>query len=184
MATQVQTATEQLQKLQLRAETSIDYEQEKYKYESYLPHFTPGTQPPLEEFEHVDVGLRADPEKKNLLSAHGVTHEEITPAIGTEIHGIQLSQLNPAQLDELALLAAERGVILFRDQDFADIGPDRQRQYGQHFGPLHVHQMGGQIKDYPELLPVYRDFTAGAVDNEIKDNVTSVKWHSDMSYEM
>ncbi|KAI8183881.1 Alpha-ketoglutarate-dependent sulfonate dioxygenase [Colletotrichum sp. SAR 10_75] len=184
MATQVQTATEQLQKLQLRAETSIDYEREKYKYESYLPHFTPGTQPPLEEFEHVDVGLRADPEKKSLLSAHGVTHEEITPAIGTEIHGIQLSQLNPAQLDELALLAAERGVVLFRDQDFADIGPERQRQYGQHFGPLHVHQMGGQIKDYPELLPVYRDFTAGAVDNEIKDNVTSVKWHSDMSYEI
>ncbi|KAI8313032.1 Alpha-ketoglutarate-dependent taurine dioxygenase [Colletotrichum sp. SAR11_59] len=178
MATQVQTATEQLQKLQLRAETSIDYEQEKYKYESYLPHFTPGTQPPIEEFEHVDVGLRADPEKKNLLSAHGVTHEEITPAIGTEIHGIQLSQLNPAQLDELALLAAERGVVLFRDQDFADIGPERQRQYGQHFGPLHVHQMGGQIKDYPELLPVYRDFTAGAVDNEIKDNA-SVHDHRD-----
>ncbi|KAJ0276431.1 hypothetical protein COL940_008283 [Colletotrichum noveboracense] len=161
MATQVQTATEQLRKLQLRAETSIDYEREKYKYESYLPHFTPGTQPPLEEFQHVDVGLRADPEKKSLLSAHGVIHEEITPAIGTEIHGIQLSQLNPAQLDELALLAAERGVVLFRDQDFADIGPDRQRQYGQHFGPLHVHQMGGQIKDYPELLPVYRDFTNG-----------------------
>ncbi|KXH69085.1 hypothetical protein CSAL01_01447 [Colletotrichum salicis] len=44
--------------------------------------------------------------------------------------------------------------------------------------------MGGQIKDHPELLPVYRDFTAGAVDNEIKDNVTSVKWHSDMSYEI
>lgn len=29
MATQVQTATEQLQKLQLRGETSIDYEREK-----------------------------------------------------------------------------------------------------------------------------------------------------------
>lgn len=116
-------------------------------------------QPPLEEFQHVDVGLRADPEKTNLLGAPGVTHEEITPAIGTEIHGAQLSQLNPAQLDDLALLAAERGVVLFRDQDFAEIGPDKQRKYGNHFGHLHVHQMGGQIKDYPELLPVYRDFT-------------------------
>lgn len=116
-------------------------------------------QPPLEEFRHVDVGLRADPGKTNLLGAPGVTHEEITPAIGTEIHGVQLSQLNPAQLDDLALLAAERGVVLFRDQDFADIGPEKQRKYGEHFGHLHVHQMGGQIKDYPELLPVYRDFT-------------------------
>ncbi|KAF9873961.1 alpha-ketoglutarate-dependent taurine dioxygenase [Colletotrichum karsti] len=184
MSTEVQTTTAEPQTLQLRAETSIDYDKEKYKYERYLSHFTPGTQPPLEEFEHVDVGLRADPEKKNLLQAPGVNAEEITPAIGTEIHGIQLSKLNSAQLDDLALLAAERGVVLFHDQDFADIGPERQREYGKHFGPLHVHQMGGQIKDYPELLPVYRDFTAGAVDNEIKDNITSVKWHSDMSYEI
>lgn len=116
-------------------------------------------QPPLEEFQHVDVGLRADPEKINLLGAPGVTHEEITPAIGTEIHGVQLSQLDSAELDDLALLAAERGVVLFRDQNFADIGLEKQRQYGAHFGRLHVHQMGGQIKDYPELLPVYRDFT-------------------------
>ncbi|KAL0938446.1 uncharacterized protein CTRU02_205056 [Colletotrichum truncatum] len=184
MATQVQTTTTEPQKLQLRGETSINYEQEKYKYQDYLPHFTPGTQPPLEEFTHVDVGLKADAGKENLLNVPGVSHEEITPAIGTEIRGIQLSQLTSAQLDKLALLAAERGVVLFRDQDFADVGPERQKEYGKHFGPLHVHQMGGQIKDYPELLPVYRDFTAGAVDNEIKDNVTSVKWHSDMSYEI
>ncbi|WQF76520.1 Putative TauD/TfdA-like domain, taurine dioxygenase TauD-like superfamily [Colletotrichum destructivum] len=184
MATDVCTTTTEAQKLQLRGETSINYEEEKYQYENYLPHFVPGLQSPLKEFSHVDVGLRADPEKTFLLKAPGVTHEEITPAIGTEIHGVQLSQLDSAQLDEMALLAAERGVVLFRDQDFADIGPERQKRYGEHFGPLHVHQMGGQIKDYPELLPVYRDFTAGAVDNEIKDNVTSVKWHSDMSYEI
>jgi alpha-ketoglutarate-dependent taurine dioxygenase len=83
---------------------------------------------------------------------------EITPNIGTEIVGIQLSELNSAQKDELALLAAERGVVLFRDQDFADIGPESQREFGKHFGPLHVHQMGGHIKDFPEILPVYRDF--------------------------
>ncbi|KAL2884357.1 hypothetical protein SGCOL_000298 [Colletotrichum sp. CLE4] len=185
MTTEVSTeATEESKTLQLRAETSINYDKESYKYESYLPHFVPGTQPPLEEFQHEDVGLRADQAKKNLLGTIGVSHEEVTPAVGTEVHGTQLSQLDPAQLDELALLAAERGVVIFRDQDFADIGPEKQKAYGKHFGPLHVHQMGGQIKDHPELLPVYRDFTAGAVDNEIKDNVTSVKWHSDMSYEI
>ncbi|KAK1718085.1 uncharacterized protein BDZ83DRAFT_722429 [Colletotrichum acutatum] len=175
---------EEPQTIQLRAETSINYDRESYKYESYLPHFVPRTQPPLEEFQHDDVGLRADSTKKNLLGAIQVSHEEVTPAIGTEVHGIQLSQLSSVQLDELALLAAERSVVIFRDQDFVDIGPEKQKAYGRHFGPLHVHQMGGQIKDYPELLPVYRDFTAGAVDNEIKDNVSSVKWHGDMSYEI
>jgi alpha-ketoglutarate-dependent taurine dioxygenase len=60
-------------------------------------------------------------------------------------------------LKELALLAAERGVIIFRDQDFADIGPEKQREYGRHFGKLHVYQIGTNLKDYPEFLPVYRD---------------------------
>jgi alpha-ketoglutarate-dependent taurine dioxygenase len=87
-----------------------------------------------------------------------VKAREITPNIGTELQGIQLSKLTSTQKDELALLAAERGVVLFRNQDFAEIGPEKQREFGAHFGPLHVHQMGGQIKDYPEILPVYRDF--------------------------
>ncbi|KAJ5907465.1 hypothetical protein N7495_000147 [Penicillium taxi] len=171
-------------KLDLRAETSLNYEKEKYKYEAYLPHYTPGLQPPLKEFIHEDPGLRADPAKKALLGALGSKFKEITPAIGTEVHGLQLSALTAQQKDELALLTAERGVVLFRDQDFADIGPDRQREFGAHFGKLHVHQMGTHIKGYPELLPVYRDFVAGAVDQEIKNNISSIKWHSDMSYEV
>lgn len=159
----------------------------QYKYASYLPHHVPGRQPPLQEFEHHDPGARADPDKKALLSGTpGAAFEEITPAVGTEVRGggLQLSRLTAAQRDELALLAAERGVVVFRDQDLADAGPEAQRALGRHFGPLHVHQHGGQVRGFPELLPVYRDFAAGAVDNEIKNNVSSVKWHSDMSYEM
>lgn len=100
------------------------------------------------------------------------------------MHGLQLSSLTAAQRDELALLTAERGVVVFQGQDFPDIGKEAQRNFGKHFGPLHVHQHGGQVRGFPELLPVYRDFAAGAVDNEIKNNVSSIKWHSDMSYEM
>ncbi|KAF2158614.1 hypothetical protein M409DRAFT_38161 [Zasmidium cellare ATCC 36951] len=186
MATQTISPTD-ASKEQLKFETSVDYEQNKvrdYEYASYLPHYVPGLQPALEEFQHEDVGLRADPNKTSLLTAPGSTFEEITPAIGTEVHGLQLSSLTSAQKDELALLAAERGIVVFKDQDFADVGPERQREFGRHFGPLHVHQMGSQVEGYPELLPVYRDFTSGAVDNEIKDNVSSIKWHTDMSYEI
>ncbi|KAL4907733.1 hypothetical protein BDW74DRAFT_189179 [Aspergillus multicolor] len=165
------------------AETSIDYGKTEYKYAAYLPYFTPGLQPPLQEFKHTDPGLRASPSYANLITDN-VKTIEITPNIGTELVGVQLSSLTPVQKDDLALLAAERGVVLFRNQDFADIGPEKQREFGRHFGPLHVHQMGGHIKDYPEILPVYRDFVSGAVDNEISNNVSSVKWHSDMSYEV
>ena len=39
---------------------------------------------------------------------------------------MQISQLSKEGLDELALLVAERKVVVFRDQDFKDLGPDRQ----------------------------------------------------------
>lgn len=172
----------------------------QYKYTHYLPHYKPGLQPPLQQFQHDDVGLRADPAKPSLLGAPGSSFTDITPAIGTEVHGLQLSSLTPQQKDELALLAAERGIVVFRGQDFADIGPDKQVEFAAHFGPLHVHQNGGHVKDHPELLSIYRDLTyahmplgewiwltsdrAGAVDNQIKNNVSSIKWHSDMTYEM
>jgi sulfonate dioxygenase len=85
--------------------------------------------------------LDADPAKPNLLKTGDPNVEvtRLTPRIGTEIKGLQLSQLNDAQKDELALLIAERGVVVFRDQDFKDISPEKQKEFGQSFGPLHVH---------------------------------------------
>ena len=64
---------------------------------------------------------------------------KITPTIGTEIRGLQLSKLNNQQKDELALLIAERGVAVFRDQDFKDIGQEKQKAFGSYFGLLHIH---------------------------------------------
>lgn len=65
--------------------------------------------------------------------------KDLSPHIGTEIEGIQISQLTSAGLDELGLLAAQRGAIVFRNQDFGDIGFERQKEIVRHFGPLHVH---------------------------------------------
>jgi hypothetical protein len=82
---------------------------------------------PLDEVRIVDRGLLADPSKRHLLSAaQKVKH--LTPAIGTEILGVDLRQLSVPQKDELwvlnqlptnsllklatsALLVAERGVV-------------------------------------------------------------------------
>jgi sulfonate dioxygenase len=55
---------------------------------------------PLKEVKVVDRGLEADPEKKNLLSVASKV-VTLTPAIGTELHGIDLRQLSDAQKDEL-----------------------------------------------------------------------------------
>lgn len=75
--------------------------------------------------EHTDPGSRANPAKPNLLGP-GVTTNDISPYIGTEINGVQISQLSDAGLDELALFVAQRKLLLFRDQDFKDLSPERQ----------------------------------------------------------
>lgn len=78
----------------------------------------------------------------------------MTPHIGTEIHGLQLSQLTNQQKDDLALLVAERGVVFFRDQD---IDVYQAREFGKHFGPLHVHNTYGHPEGLPEVHVIYFD---------------------------
>lgn len=63
--------------------------------------------PPLKEFEPPkDRAFFADPKKTSLLTSASRV-EEITPHIGTELKGVQISQFTDAQKDELALLVAE-----------------------------------------------------------------------------
>ncbi|KAI9283276.1 hypothetical protein BY458DRAFT_486113 [Sporodiniella umbellata] len=142
------------------------------------------TYPELGEFEHHDPGHRADPNKASLLK--GATKVfDVTPHIGTEIHGVQLSQLTSQQKDDLALLVAERGVVFFRDQD---IDVYQGREFGKHFGPLHIHNTYGHPEGLPEVHVVY--FDPDSVKNRketLHEGITSKSlsevWHSDVSYE-
>lgn len=49
---------------------------------------------------------------------------------------MQISQLTKEGLDELALYAAERKVLIFRDQDFKDLGPEKQIEIARYALPL------------------------------------------------
>lgn len=60
---------------------------------------------PLIEFPHTDVGHRADPEKKALLSA-ATKVDHLSPAIGTRLEGIDLRNLTTTQKDELYVSSA------------------------------------------------------------------------------
>lgn len=60
--------------------------------------------------------------------------EKITPMFGSEIRGVQLSQLDENGKDELALYVAQRGFVVFRDQDFADLPLDKALEFGGYFG--------------------------------------------------
>ena len=65
--------------------------------------------PLVPEFEtRPDRATLADPKKTSLLSGASKV-DDLTPWIGTELHGLQIYQLTNAQRDELALLVAEVG---------------------------------------------------------------------------
>ncbi len=152
-------------------------------YPDYMPFYDPLER--VEDpgnFEHQDPGARADPAFPNLLA--GATRVfELSPHVGTEVEGVQLSQLTPAGLDELALLAAQRGALVFRNQDFCDLGFEAQKTIVRHFGPLHVHgwaphPAAGSIEhmiiyDHREDLRVRRSWKGRS----------PVQWHTDQSAE-
>jgi sulfonate dioxygenase len=89
--------------------------QDAYRYAHLLPTFTPSSYPPLTPFEHVDPGHRAlshsDP-TAFLASATSVA--DITPTLGTEVRGVNLTRLSSDERDELALFVARRGLAVFR----------------------------------------------------------------------
>ncbi|KAJ6535538.1 hypothetical protein B0H19DRAFT_1213787 [Mycena capillaripes] len=131
----------------------------KPSYPFYYPHFDVNEKfPPLEIFEFTDAGRRADPAKPHLPAQNVI--------------GVQISQLSSEGLDELALYAAERKVLIFRDQDFMDLGPARLRLRARHFGSLHKQPTAANVRGYPELTIALGD-----------KSITGTSWHSDVSYE-
>ncbi|KAI0879095.1 hypothetical protein GGS24DRAFT_515243 [Hypoxylon argillaceum] len=157
-----------------------------YAYTKYLPVYDQETKfPKTEPFDFVDRGLAADTAKPHLLGLNDpdVKITKLTPRIGTEISGLQLSELSDAQKDELALLIAERGVVVFRGQDFKDIGVERQKEFGRYFGRLHVHPVGAHVDGAIEFHNIYL-----GPDNLYRlqfqsDSLSATGYHSDVSYE-
>lgn len=70
-----------------------------------------GRYAPLEPFEHYDHGKDADPSFRDLFPEGKAQLDEITPEIGSEVHGVQLSQLTKEAKDQLALFVAQRKIV-------------------------------------------------------------------------
>ncbi|KAL2755562.1 hypothetical protein ACRALDRAFT_1076870 [Sodiomyces alcalophilus JCM 7366] len=158
---------------------------QKAKYPNYLPTWDPEQRyPPLEPFEHYDHGKDADGSFPNLLPEGIAQVSHLTPTIGTEVRGIQLSSLSKAGKDELARFVAERKVVAFRGQDFADLPIDKALEYGGYFGRHHIHPTSGSPEGFPEIHLVHRQAGDTSAQKFFETRTSSVAWHSDVSYEV
>ncbi|KAJ6132976.1 hypothetical protein N7471_008191 [Penicillium samsonianum] len=154
-------------------------------YPEYLPVWDNETEryPPLELFEHYDHGKDADASFPDLLPKGQVEVDQITPFIGSEIHGVQLSQLSDKGKDQLALYVAQRRVVAFRDQDFASRPIQEVVDYAGYFGRHHIHQTSGAPKGFPEIHLVFRGADDRTGDNFLKQRTNTITWHSDVTFE-
>lgn len=139
---------------------------------------------PLTAFEHTEHGVDADPSFPNLLPKGVAKLEKLTPYFGSEVTGVQLSSLSSAGKDELALYVAQRGVVVFRDQNFADLPISDALEFGSYFGRHHIHPASGQPKGHPEVHLVHRGAGDVSFDSIFTNRTSSVAIHSDVTYEI
>ncbi|CAI4216129.1 unnamed protein product [Parascedosporium putredinis] len=152
-------------------------------YPNYLPTWSREQKySTLEPFEHVEHGKDADTSYPELLG-EGVTISHLTPTTGSEIRGVQISTLSAAGRDQLARLVAERKVVAFRDQDFADLPIDKALEIGGYYGRHHIHPTSGSPEGFPEVHIVHRQAGDNSIDQFFANRTSSVAWHSDVSYE-
>lgn len=143
------------------------------------------------EFPYEERALKADKEKKALLgAAKEVKH--LTKHIGTEIVGLQLSDLTEQQKDELALLVAERVVVFFRDQDLT---PQNQLALGEYWGQVERHPQAPFVplperpgEDYAKgsgISVIWRSFLNKhfGINEGFRGRGIFSKWHTDLVHE-
>jgi len=99
--------------------------------------------------------------------------QDITPCIGAEVSGLDLTQPLPNDIiDRLRALFVQRLVLVFRDQP---LNRDQHKAFARYFGDFHIHpsKRNGMNTDDPEVFIVDTKPDAKYSNGEA--------WHSDVS---
>jgi taurine dioxygenase len=100
-----------------------------------------------------------------------ISVQPLTPAIGAEIHGVDLNgDLGRSVIEAIRQALTTHQVIFFRDQD---LPVDRHVAFGRMFGELAVHPNDPGLPGHPEVMIIHADAKSKRVAGE--------RWHSDVS---
>ncbi|WP_128892371.1 TauD/TfdA family dioxygenase [Erythrobacter sp. HKB08] len=95
----------------------------------------------------------------------------MTPAIGAEIHGIDLGAKDTANcIPEIRAALLRHGVIFFRDQDLTQ---EQHIAFARHFGELEIHPATPADQPNPEVLRIVHGPKSKGQENN---------WHSDVTW--
>lgn len=99
-----------------------------------------------------------------------ITVTPLTPTIGAEIGGIDLSQpMSSRQFDEVHGALMKHLVIFFREQDMTT---EQHKAFGRRFGELDIHPTS-RMEGHPEVIEIKADANSKYVAGEV--------WHSDVT---
>ncbi len=95
----------------------------------------------------------------------------LTPRIGAEVAGIDLTRpLSAEQAEALTAAIAHHQVLFFRDQPLTH---DQHKAFGRLFGELAIHSGVKGLADHPEIVAIHADASSRYVAGE--------NWHSDLT---
>jgi taurine dioxygenase len=97
--------------------------------------------------------------------------EPIAGALGAEIEGVDLADLDDETFAEIRRAFLDHLVVFFRDQTLT---PEQHKAFGRRFGTLNVHPFVEGLEGHPEIMPIIKEKTD-------KANFGG-GWHSDMSF--
>ena len=96
---------------------------------------------------------------------------QLTPVIGAEIAGLDLTRLSDNEFAELQILFTQHSVLFFRDQ--AELSPEQQVSFAKKFGPLHTHPAAPTKPGHPEVFVIHAH-----ADSKVANGNG---WHTDVS---
>ena len=118
----------------------------------------------------METGPGSREDGRSVLENH-IRVEPVTPVIGAEVSGVDLSApLAPAAVDAIRAALMKHQVLFFRDQQLTW---PQHKAFGRRFGDLHVHPAAPKDAEHPEILVVHADGDSKFVSGEL--------WHSDVS---
>jgi taurine dioxygenase len=105
------------------------------------------------------------------LQSAGLSLDPLTPTIGAEVSGVDLSgPLKPDTVLSIRAALLDWKVLFFRDQD---ITTEQHIAFARYFGDLEVHPFAPHKPGSPEVLAITHDR-----DRKGKENT----WHSDVTW--